>query len=40
MDQPRAVAFTAFTDVWPWATEPEIGASLCANGAGRTLTLA
>ena len=37
MDQPPAVAFTAFTDVWPRATETEIGAALCAIGAGRTL---
>ena len=37
MDQPPAVAFTAFTDVWLNATETEIGAALCAIGAGRTL---
>ena len=30
MDQP---AFTAFADVWPRATEREIGTSLCAIGA-------
>ena len=35
MDQPPAVAFTAFTDVWPRATETEIGAALCATGMGR-----
>ena len=39
MDQPPAVAFAAFADVWPRATETEIGAALCAIGAGRTLTL-
>ena len=39
MDQPLAVAFTAFADVWPRATETEIGAALCTIGAGRTLTL-
>ena len=38
MDQAPAVAFTAFVDVWPRATETEIGATLCAIGAGRTLT--
>ena len=38
MDQPPAVAFTAFADVWPRDTETEIGAALCAIGAGRTLT--
>ena len=38
MDQPPAVAFTAFTDVWPRARETEIGAALCAIGVGRTLT--
>ena len=39
MDQLPAAAFTAFADVWPRATETEIGAALCAIGAGRTLTL-
>ena len=39
MDQPPAVAFTAFADAWPRAIETEIGAALCAIGAGRTLTL-
>ena len=39
MDQPSAVAFTAFADAWPRAIETEIGAALCALGAGRTLTL-
>ena len=39
MDQPPTVAFTAFADVWPRATETEIGAALCAFGVGRTLTL-
>ena len=38
MDQPTAVAFTAFADVWPRATKTEIGAALCTIGAGRTLT--
>ena len=39
MDQPPNVAFTAFADVWPRATETEIGAALCAIGMGMTLTL-
>ena len=39
MDQPPALAFTAIANVWPRATETEIGAALCAIGAGRTLTL-
>ena len=39
MDQPPAVAFTAFADAWPRATEMEIGAALCAIGAGRTLLI-
>ena len=38
MDQPPAVALTAFADAWPRAIETEIGAALCAIGAGRTLT--
>ena len=33
MDQPPAVVFTAFADVWPRATETEIGAAQCAIGA-------
>ena len=33
-----AVAFTAFADAWPRATETEIGATLCTIGAGRTWT--
>ena len=33
-----AVAFTAFAFVWPRATETEVGAALCAIGAGRTFT--
>ena len=37
MDQPPALAFITFADVWPRATETEIGAALCAIGAGRTL---
>ena len=39
VDQPTAVAFTALADAWLSATETEIGAALCAIGAGRTLTL-
>ena len=39
MDQPPAVALAAFADVWPRATEKEIGTALCAIGAGRTSTL-
>ena len=35
MDQPPAVVFTAFADVWPRVTETEIGAALCAIGAGK-----
>ena len=38
VDQPSTVAFTAFADVWPRATETEIGAILCAIGARMTLT--
>ena len=38
MNQPPALAFNAFADVWPRATETEISAALCAIGAGRTLT--
>ena len=38
MDQPPTVAFTAFADVWPRATETEIGAALCTIDAGRTLS--
>ena len=30
-------AFTVFADVWPRATEAEIGSALCAIGAGKTL---
>ena len=37
MDQPPAVAFTAFADVWPRATETETGTALCTIGAGKTL---
>ena len=32
MDQPPAVALTAFADAWPRAIETEIGAALCAIG--------
>ena len=39
VDQPSAVAFTAFADVWPRATETEMGAALCAIGVGRTLNM-
>ena len=35
MDQPPAVAFTAFADAWPRAIETEIGATLCTIGAGK-----
>ena len=38
MDQPPAVALTAFADAWLRARETEIGAALCAIGAERTLT--
>ena len=38
VDERFAVAFTAFADVWPRAAETEMGAALCAIGAGRTLT--
>ena len=37
MDQPLAVAFTAFADAWPRAIETEIGAALCAIGRGKGL---
>ena len=37
MDQPPAVALTAFADAWPRAIETEKGAALCAIGAGRPL---
>ena len=35
MDQPPAVAFTAIANAWPRAIETEIGAALCAIGAGK-----
>ena len=35
MDQPPAVALTAFADAWPRAIETEIGAALCAIGRGK-----
>ena len=38
MDQPPAVDLTAFADAWPRAIETELGAALCAIGAGRTST--
>ena len=37
MGQLPAVAFTALVDVWPRATETEIGAALYTIGAGRIL---
>ena len=37
MDKPPAVAFTAFAEMWPRATEAEISAALCAISEGRTL---
>ena len=38
MNQTSAVAFTAFADMWPRATEAEVGTSLYTIGVGRTLT--
>ena len=35
MDQPHAVAFTAFADAWPKTMETEIGDAQCVTGAGR-----
>jgi len=35
VDQPPAVAFTAFADAWPKAIETEIDAALCAIGRGK-----
>ena len=35
MDQPPAVAFTAFADTWLRARETEIGAALCTIGRGK-----
>ena len=35
MDQPPAVALTAFADARPRAIETEIGAALCAIGCGK-----
>ena len=35
MDQPPAAAFTAFADAWPRPIETEIGAAICAIGAGK-----
>ena len=35
MDQPPAVAFTAFADAWRRAIEMEIGAALCVIGRGK-----
>ena len=37
IDQPSAVAFTAFADAWPMAIETEIGAALCAIGREKGL---
>ena len=39
MDQPPAVALTAFADAWPRAIETEIGAALCAIGHGKDFDL-
>ena len=43
MDQPPAVAVTAFAGAWPRAIEMEIGATLCATlctiGHGKRLEL-
>ena len=39
MDQPPAVALTAFADAWPRATETEIGAALCAIRRGKDFDL-
>ena len=39
MGQPITVAFAAFADAWPRATEMEIGAALSTIGTGRTLTV-
>ena len=35
MDQPPAVALTAFADAWPRAIETEIGAAPCAIRRGK-----
>ena len=35
MDQPHAVAFTAFADAWPRAIETEIVAALFTIGCGK-----
>ena len=40
LEQPPAVAITAFTDVWPRATETEISAALYAIGAGKDFDFA
>ena len=37
VDQPPAVAFTAFADAWPGAIKTEIGAALCAIGRRKGL---
>ena len=37
VDQPLAVAFTAFVDAWPRAMETEIGTPLCAIGRRKGL---
>ena len=39
MDQPSAVAFTAFVGACPRAIETEIGATLCAISAGKDFDL-
>ena len=38
MDQPPAVAFTAFADTWPRAIETETVAALCAIGREKGLS--
>ena len=40
MDQPPAVAFTAFADAWPRAMETEICVAQCATGAGKNFDYA
>ena len=39
MDQPPAVAITAFADAWLRAIETEIGAALCAIKRGKGFQL-
>ena len=35
VNQPPAVAFTAFADAWPRAIETEVGVALCTIGRGK-----